>query len=135
LDVGSGSGILSIGAAKLGAERVMGVEIDRVALKAGRANLRSNGVSGRVRFYAGTLPNEHITVDWADLVLANVNSVALAKLAPELRAAVKPNGHLIAAGILKERREQVMRAFNESRISLVEEHHDEDWVTLVCIPA
>ncbi len=135
LDVGSGSGILSIGAAKLGAERVVGVEIDRVALKAGRVNLRSNKVSGRVRFYAGSLPNDHVPPAWADVVLANVNSVALTNLAPELRKAVKDGGRLVAAGILQERRQQVVDAFEAAGLTFLEEHHDDDWVTFVCAPA
>ncbi len=135
LDVGSGSGILSIGAAKLGAARVLGVEIDRVALKAGRVNVRSNNVSGRVRFYAGTLPNEKIPAGWAELLLANVNSVALANLAPELRRALAPDGRLVAAGILQERRQQVVDAFTAAGLSFIEEHHDGDWVTFVCAPA
>ena len=134
LDVGSGSGILSIGAAKLGAARVLGVEIDRVALKAGRVNVRSNGVSGCVRFYAGTLPNEKIPAGWAELLLANVNSVALANLAPDLRRALAPDGRLVAAGILQERRQQVVDAFAAAGLSFVEEHHDGDWVTFVCAP-
>lgn len=135
LDVGSGSGILSIGAAKLGAARVLGVEIDRVALKAGRVNVRSNSVSGRVRFYAGTLPNEKIPAGWAELLLANVNSVALANLAPELRRALAPDGRLVAAGILQERRQQVVDAFTAAGLSFIEEHHDGDWVAFVCAPA
>ena len=135
LDVGSGSGILSIGAAKLGAARVLGVEMDRVALKAGRVNVRSNGVSGHVRFYAGTLPNEKIPAGWAELLLANVNSVALANLAPELRRALATDGRIVAAGILQERRQQVVDAFAAAGLSFVEEHHDGDWVTFVCAHA
>ena len=134
LDVGCGSGILSIGAAKLGAERIVGVEIDTVALKAGRANLRANQVSGRVRFYAGSLPNEHAPQGWANLILANVNSVALANLAPELRRCLATGGRLVASGILQERREQVVTAFTAAGIAFVEEHHDDDWVTFVCAP-
>ena len=135
LDVGSGSGILSIGAAKLGAARVLGVEIDRVALKAGRTNLRANSVSGRVRFYAGTLPNVNIQPAWAELLLANVNSVALANLAPELRRALAPDGRLVAAGILQERRQQVVDAFDAAGIAFLEEHNDDEWVTFVCAHA
>ena len=132
LDVGAGSGILSIGAAKLGAHRAIGIEIDRVALKAGRANLRANGVSGRVRFYAGSLPNARVTPEWADLLLANINSVALARLAPELRRALAARGRLVASGILEERREQVVGAFSAAGLACEEEHRDDDWVTFVC---
>lgn len=135
LDVGAGSGILSIGAAKLGARRTIGVEIDRVALEAGRANLRANDVSGRVRFYAGSLPHPRVTPEWAGLLLANINSVALAQLAPELRRALAPRGRLVASGILQERREQVVAAFSAAGLAFVEEHRDDDWVTFVCARA
>lgn len=131
LDVGAGSGILSVGAAKLGAGKVVGVEIDRVALRAGRANVRANGVSGRVRLYAGTLPNEHVPPAWADLVLANVNAIVLAQLAPEMRAALKPDGVLVAAGILEERRESVEEAFRDAGLAVRESFRDDDWVALV----
>lgn len=133
LDVGSGSGILSVGAAKMGAGKVIGVEIDNVAVKAGRANLRANGVSGKCRFYAGSLPNEHVTPGWADLVLANVNSVVLARLAPELSLAVRKGGKVVAAGILIEREKSVVDAFTAAGLTIDERTLDDDeWVSLVC---
>jgi ribosomal protein L11 methyltransferase len=132
LDVGAGSGILTVGAAKLGAGKIIGVEIDNIALKAGRANLRANGVSGVARFYAGTLPNDHVPEGWADLVLANVNSVALAKLAPELARASKPGGWVVAAGILTERQQGVEDAFAAAGLAIPERIYDDDWVALIC---
>ena len=131
LDVGAGSGILSVGAAKLGAGKVIGVEIDTVALKAGRTNLRANGVSGVVRVYAGTLPNAHVPPGWAELVLANVNSVALVGLAPELRRALAPGGWVVGAGILQERLASVEQAFTDAGLAIVERIEDDDWVALV----
>jgi len=132
LDVGAGSGILSVGAAKLGAGRVIGVEIDKIAVKAGRANLRANGVSGKVRCYAGTLPNDHVPSGWADIVLANINSVALVNLAPELRRALKPGGWLVGAGILEERRASVETAFASAGLRIRERLRDDDWVAMLC---
>ena len=132
LDVGSGSGILTVGAAKLGAGKIIGVEIDNIALKAGRANLRANGVSGAARFYAGTLPNPHVPDGWADLVLANVNSVALVKLAPGLANAVRPGGWLVAAGILTERQRSVEDAFQTANLRIDRRIYDDDWVVLIC---
>jgi ribosomal protein L11 methyltransferase len=133
LDVGAGSGILSVGAAKLGAGKVIGVEIDPIALKAGRANLRANGVAGKCRFYAGSLPNPHVPPGWADLVLANVNSVVLARLAPELASATKPGGRLVGAGILTERLRPVEDAFAANGLTITDRTLDDDWVSLVCI--
>ena len=131
LDVGAGSGILSIAAAKLGAGKVIGVEIDRIALKAGRSNVRANGVSGIVRLYAGTLPNEHVLPAWADLVVANVNALVLGRLAPELRRALKPGGALIAAGILRERLASVEQPFADAGLRVRESFEDDDWVAVV----
>ena len=131
LDVGAGSGILSVGAAKLGAEKVIGVEIDKVALKAGRTNLRANGVSGVARIYAGTLPSPQVPEGWADLVLANVNSVALANLAPELRRGLKQGGWLVGAGILQERLASVEDAFAQAGLDVQERLYDDDWVALI----
>jgi ribosomal protein L11 methyltransferase len=134
LDVGAGSGILTVGAVKLGAAKVIGIEIDDVALKAGRTNLRTNGVSGVARFYAGTLPSTHVPDACADLVLANVNSVALVKLAPGLAAAVKPRGHVVAAGILTERQGSVEQAFDDAGLTVRDRVYDDEWVVLICQP-
>lgn len=134
LDVGAGSGILTVGAVKLGAAKAIGIEIDDVALKAGRANLRTNGVSGVARFYAGTLPSIHVPDACADLVLANVNSVALVKLAPGLAAAVKPRGHVVAAGILTERQGSVEQAFDDAGLTIRDRVYDDEWVVLICQP-
>ena len=131
LDVGSGSGILSIGAAKLGAAKVLGVEIDSVAVIAGRENLVSNAVSGKVRFYNGSLPNPNIPFEWSDLTLANVNSVVLAKLAPELNRSLKPNGTLITSGILMNRLKEVADSFSNNGFQIIEQFQDDDWISLV----
>ena len=131
LDVGAGSGILSVAAAKLGAGKVIGVEIDRIALKAGRSNVRANHVSGTVRLYAGSLPSEHVEPAWADVVVANVNAIVLAALAPELRRALAPGGPLIAAGILVDRRGPVEQAFADAGLAVRESFEDDDWLALV----
>ena len=132
LDVGAGSGILSIGAAKLGAERAIGVELDKIALKAGKMNLKPNGVADRVRFYGGSLPSPHIPAGSFDLVLANVNSVALTNLAPELARAMKPNASLVCSGILEERLPALEESFAAAGLRIIERTDDDDWRTLVC---
>ena len=133
LDVGSGSGILSIGAAKLGAGEVLAVEHDPRAFEVGLKNLRSNQVSMAVRSYPGSLPNEHVPPGRADLVLANLDSQSLVTLASELRRALKLQGRLVAAGIRQKQREQVERAFSKAGLTVLDEYLDDDWVTLVCI--
>ncbi|MBM3939452.1 MAG: 50S ribosomal protein L11 methyltransferase [SAR202 cluster bacterium] len=131
VDVGAGSGILSIAAVKLGARSVTGIEIDKVAAKAGRGNIRANRVGRRARLLTGTLPNPDIPPGEADLVLANINSVVLVKMAVELRRLLKPGGEIIASGVLQERRQSVVDAFGEAGLGIRQEFHDDDWVTLL----
>ena len=133
IDVGAGSGILSIAACKLGAGRVWAVEIDKVAVKACRANFKINGVSGIARCYIGTVPQPSIPNGQADLVVANINSVALTNLAPDLcKLLVDKNGWLVVAGILIERENQVIEAFLSSGLKILDRTLDDDWVSLTC---
>ena len=131
VDVGSGSGILSIAAAKLGAGSVVGLEIDDVALRVGRANVRANGVAETVRCLRGSLPHAKVRRASADLVLANISATALVQLAPALRSVLKPGGWLVAAGLLDERRQAVEEAFANAGLTVREPLLDDDWVTLL----
>ncbi len=131
VDVGVGSGILSIAAAKLGAEAIVGLEVDPVAVRVCRANLRANGVSKRARCYPGTLPHPRVAPGSADLVLANLNPPALTALAAALREALKPDGWLVASGVLQERGDQVEEAFAAVGLQVREALVDDDWVTFL----
>lgn len=135
VDVGAGSGILSIAAAKLGAGSVVGIELDKIALKAGRSNVRANGLGRRVRLHAGTLPHPDLPAGSADLVVANINSVVLVRIAAALRALLRPGGVLVASGVLEERRASVEDAFAAARLRIDETLRDDDWVTFVARPA
>ena len=137
LDVGSGSAILSIGAAKLGAGTVVGIEKRPEALRSGQENVRRNQVSEQVSLYQGSLPSKHVPKGGADLILANLDGQTLVELAAELRRALKPQGRLVAAGIRQDKREQVVGAFSEAELAVIDEYSDRDggpsdWVTFVC---
>lgn len=93
LDVGSGTGILSIGAAKLGGE-AFGVDIDAAAVAIAEDNARRSGVEARVRF-ATTWPSGTF-----DLVVANILREVLVELAPRLVARLAPSGTLILSGLV-----------------------------------
>jgi len=131
LDVGSGSGILAIAAAKLGAGTVVALETDEVAYRVGADNVRANGVESRVRCHHASLPYTEAPTGSADLVLANISAKALAELAPALRDALKTDGWLVAAGILQERPGNVEQAFAAAGLAVRETFVDDDWVTLL----
>ena len=104
LDYGCGSGILAIGAAKMGASDIVAVDIDPAAVESTILNAEANGV----RLKAG-LPDaaqgEH------DLVLANILATPLKVLAPLLCSHVKPGGHLVLAGILARQADELIEAY------------------------
>ena len=127
LDIGAGSGILSIAAVKLGAERVDAFEIDPIAADVARANCEANGASERVAVHGG-FPAEGVPP--ADLAVANVSARADIELAGALAASLKPSGKLIASGFLTSDRDDVLAAFAEHGLSLTGEREERDWALL-----
>lgn len=101
LDYGCGSGILAIAASKLGAERVIGVDIDAQAIQSSVYNAEQNQVSADF-YLADQLPGGQF-----DIVVANILSSALSVLAPALASACKSGGQIALSGILREQAEQV----------------------------
>jgi ribosomal protein L11 methyltransferase len=130
LDVGAGSGILSIAAALLGASRVDGVDIEPVAVRSARENAARNGVADRVRIEEGSVgPGAPFSGEY-DLVLANIIARILIELAPHLAAAVKPGGALVLAGIIEPREADVAATFDALGLTRAGRGQSEDWVRL-----
>jgi ribosomal protein L11 methyltransferase len=126
LDYGCGSGILAIAAAKLGASRVVGSDIDPQALQAARANSDANSVRADY-----TEPDSLRAGTW-DVVLANILSNPLMLLAPALLARVAPGGALVLSGVLERQAEEVIGAYRaaDASVPLSVWAADEGWVCL-----
>ena len=127
LDVGAGSGILSIAAVKLGANRVDAFEIDPIAADVARTNCVANEANDHVTIHGG-FPAE--SVPPADLAVANVSARADIELAEALAGALKPTGKLIASGFLTTDRDDVLAAFAEHGLTLTGEREEHDWALL-----
>lgn len=110
LDVGCGSAILSIAAAKLG-HRAIGVEIDDVALQNARENVARNAVQARVTLHHGSADHPALDGRRFPLVLANILAVILVEIAPAIRARCAPGGALILSGMLVDQVERVRAAY------------------------
>jgi ribosomal protein L11 methyltransferase len=128
LDVGTGSGILSIAAAKLGAGRVTAVDIDAEAVGVALENCSLNGVSDLVA--VSDTPLAMITGAF-DIVLANILAEDLARMAPELQERMNPGALLILSGILTEKESMVCAAYDRPELVLQEIAREGDWSCLV----
>ncbi len=128
LDVGCGSGILAIAAAKLGAGEVLGVDPDPIAVEATLANARRNRLRRRVRARRGTLPTG---AGPFDVVLANLIASLLATLAPALHDELRPRGTLVASGVFVDREAEVRDAFLAAGLATTASDAEGDWVALV----
>lgn len=130
LDVGTGSGILAIAAMKVGAGRVLGLDVEEVAVQAARANGELNDI-GRDRFplIVGSLgPNEHYGE--FDGIFANIIARIIRELAPYLYESVRPGGWLVASGIIVEREEEVRTALEAAGFTDFTRGQMGDWVAL-----
>ncbi len=126
IDFGCGSGILAIAAALLGANHVEAVDHDPQAILATRDNAEKNNVSAQISTY---LPKEFSGAAPVDLMLANILANPLLELAPQLAGLVKPGGHIVLSGILKEQADEVLQRYQEW-FDMNPATTQEDWVRL-----
>ena len=131
LDFGCGSGILSIAAAKLGAARVVGFEIDAAAVRSALANVEMNGVADRVETVRGTLPSPKAAARSFDLALANISARVITDSAAHLADCLAPGGTLIASGVIEPHLEGVAAALESAGATVQERMMDGDWAALV----
>ena len=128
LDVGTGSGVLALAAARLGARDVLAVDDDPVAVEAARENVARNGLEGVVTVKEGTLAG----VDGRfDLILANLFSGLLRGLAGDFARVAAPRARLVVAGLLDADRDSVAGDFAAAGWSVAGERSIEGWTTLV----
>ena len=134
IDVGCGSGILSIAALKLGARHALGVDIDLNSVRASFKNAEMNGVAGELALGQGsvaeTLAGEY-SLSQAPLVLANILAPIIIRLFDDgLADLVSPGGSLVLSGILAEQAPNVIAAAEQHGLKLVEQRQVLDWVAI-----
>lgn len=127
LDVGTGSGILSVAAAKLGAASVVATDIDPVAADAARQTVRQNQLAERVRVQEGSIPTD----DQFDLVVANLTADLLQFLAGDLAGALMQGGRLIVSGLISTRQDEVAAALTNRSLQLQTVRTEDQWRALL----
>ncbi|HHX72519.1 MAG TPA: 50S ribosomal protein L11 methyltransferase [Clostridiales bacterium] len=135
LDVGCGSGILSIIAALLGAKKVLGVDIDPYAAEVAAKNAAQNKVEHICSFFAGNTLGEDFTLPGEDtqfdMVLANIVADVIIPLASRLAAWTKSGGLCMISGVLHTRIEEVRSALEKEGFSALEQTEENDWCALL----
>jgi ribosomal protein L11 methyltransferase len=133
IDLGCGSGILSIAAARLGAHRVRALDLDPLAVRITRENAERNGVAALIVARAGSLSDVlEAGAPSADLMVANILAPTLDEMARQgLARAVRPGGVLILAGVLAEQAEALEATCVEHSLDPVEQREAGEWRALV----
>jgi ribosomal protein L11 methyltransferase len=145
LDVGTGSGVLAIAAAKLGARSVLALDADSTAVTVARENVVMNAVADQVSVRHGTLPGgdvvprhfataggpELLESGHFDLVLINILAPVIIGMASDLVARLVPRGRVIAAGLIESQEQEVLDAFRSKGLGPLGRNQDEEWVLLV----
>ncbi len=129
LDVGTGSGILSIAAAKLGAQKVLGFDIDRVAIANARENVVENGVTDTVHLKLGRIGRVQGRYD---LIVANIDFKNLTRMRNPILRHLKRTGVLILSGILNQERQKILEHYWKTGLFKWKRSLQEgEWVCLI----
>jgi ribosomal protein L11 methyltransferase len=135
LDVGCGSGILTIASLLLGASSAVCLDIEEDSVKASSQNLRAAGLEGRAKVLRGTLPHEEAPARGFDIVLANISGNVLDMFGKAMLACVAPGGLFIGSGYMVERQDELAAALARDGARIVETMVAADWVAVIATPA
>jgi len=130
-DVGCGSGILSIAAAKLGAKKVVAIDLDPVAVHVSKENVDNNNVSDIVEVKHGNLME--VISDKADIVVANIIADIIMLLSKEIRSYLKNNGLFITSGIILDKINDVKESLEANGLKVLEVNTNGEWAAIIAI--
>ena len=133
LDLGTGSGVLSIAALKIGATRAIGTDIDLDSVRVANENARKNDVAFRFKgVHCSGVRSPIVQADGPyDTVFANILARPLVSLAPDIQRMTAPGGAIILSGLLRHQEPQVIGAFAGRGLSLQARFHRDGWSTLL----
>ena len=129
LDLGTGSGILAIAAAKLGAARVLAVDIDEVCMANARENAAANHVNKVVEVRLGSL--ESTGSETFDLVMANINRNVIIPILPEMKQTLNKDGRIMLSGLLESEKLLIEKAVHDCGCEILNQKQIGEWIGFV----
>jgi ribosomal protein L11 methyltransferase len=129
IDVGTGSGVLSIAAAMLGAEKVTALDLDEVAVQSAKINIKLNKVHPVVHVFQNNLL-EGIQ-EKADVIVANILAEVIVRFTDAAAQCLKPGGYFITAGIIQQKKDEVKESIEAAGFQIEETVQMEDWVSFI----
>lgn len=131
LDLGCGSGILSLCASKLGADFCAAYDIDPVAVRVAEDNIREDGATNIICGVSDLLRSVDTSGGKYDFVLANIVADVILRLLPDVGAYMKDGGRMILSGIICPRADEVREAARANGFAIIEEREENDWLAIL----
>ena len=131
LDMGTGSGILSIAAVKLGAKSAAAYDIDPVAVKVARENARDGGCDNITVGISDLLKGVDLSGGNYDICLANIVADIILRMLPDIHGYVKADGKIILSGIIAPRADEIREALKKYGYTIIKEENENDWLAML----
>lgn len=129
LDVGTGSGVLTIASALLGAEKIYAYDLDDMAVQAAKNNIALNDLSADIQVQENNLLKDVIIE--ADVVVANILAGIIVNLIPDAESVLKPGGLFISSGILVEQKDEMVEKMKDYGFKIKQINQMEDWIVII----
>lgn len=128
LDVGTGSGVLTIAAALLGAKTVHAYDLDEMAVVSAKMNIALNNLTSDIRITENNLLKD-VTIE-ADIIVANILAGIVIELIPDAMRALKPGGVFVTSGIITTQKEEVIQPLIEAGFKIKQINQIKDWISI-----
>lgn len=129
LDVGTGSGVLTIASALLGAKEVHAYDLDEIAVQAAKNNIQLNDLESEITVEENNLL-KGVTIE-ADVVVANILAGIVMDLIPDAMRVLKPGGLFLSSGIITKKKDEVLEALEAEGFEMVQMNQMKDWIVII----
>lgn len=129
LDVGTGSGVLTIASALLGAKEIYAFDLDDIAVQSAKNNINLNKLSAKITVKENNLL-KNVTIN-ADVVVANILAPIILELIPDAMRVLKPGGTFISSGIIKEQEEEILIGIKNEGFKVQQVNQIKDWIVVI----